>query len=569
MATDSILAKGAYQAHKNWDNVAGMYSGLDKVAADLKTWQETKLAEQKDNDKRNKALSAKLSKTITDGAVGVNNLGKDALDVYKDKTRGLRDKYLQAVNDGDTDLAEDYMIELNEIIANSQKSKDGHEALVDGIKSEIYDYNAMTDEEKSAIQNFTDNPTRRFTTNQNGEDAYSWDVLDEFGEPIQKVTPAGDLMFNFDGTPIYETQTFTLDELNDMTAPQQNDSGMALRDYESTESTAFAEGGSKSGTEPKVDDVRGKVDEIIPQITDIKGLKSWYLSNPTKDRNLDIKELLTQSVSNFKKFSDLGVIFEDMNVQDQQVEGEEGFGVIDVNDLVTDEDKDEFLNKIMNVEYPEISRAILVEAMTLRTYDKITGQAKDYTPGSEVMLDGTTELVPEEKLEDAQKLTRLQEGVAEGESPTSVAERLQIKLTDKLWDPKRKNIITGKQGDWVTIMELYPDADPTKKKKVAKVKQIPGPEGLEIIERGGVKLADGKIIKDVYSWENSEGNLMFYRDGRKPPVEFAEEGEFYQDRGSDKVYEVVDGEYVEVPVEKTVYERKKDADYYKSKVKFR
>ena len=163
----------------------------------------------------------------------------------------------------------------------------------------------MTTEEKDAIQNFTDNPTRRFTTNQNGEDAYSWDVLDEFGEPIQKVTPAGDLMFNFDGTPIYETQTFTLDELNDMTASQQNEGGMALKDYESTESTAYADGGSVPGTEPKVDDIRGRVDEIIPPATDVKGLKSWYLSNPTKDRNLDIKELLTQSVSNLKNFSHL------------------------------------------------------------------------------------------------------------------------------------------------------------------------------------------------------------------------------------------------------------------------
>ena len=52
-----------------------------------------------------------------------------------------------------------------------------------------------------------------------------------------------------------------------------------------------------------------------------------------------------------------------------------------------------------------------------------------------------------------------------------------------------------------------------------------------------------KWVKEDNYWTNADGERRMYKNGNKPPIEFAEEGDYYKD-GDGKLYKVQNGKYV-------------------------
>ena len=171
-------------------------------------------------------------------------------------------------------------------------------------------------------------------------------------------------------------------------------------------------------------------------------MRSWAKSNPTGDHKLDVKKYLIDNISRIGSYKELGVT-------EKQKPGEDGYGVIDENDLVSDADRTAFFDAIMNADNPEITHGILSEMMTNITYNKITNQEdknEDYNPESNMMMDGSMGKAEEDITADASsaqenKLKGIQEGLRIGESIESLIKRLDLtpdEVQNGLWDGKKR-----------------------------------------------------------------------------------------------------------------------------------
>ena len=373
MGADNVLVKGAATAYKNRD-AAGMKAaaqGLDKITqtADkmVAAQKEKKEALKKERD----VASKSITQTATDMAENYKSLGKEEFGVWKNDVSVLREEMNAALEPPrDEDAVMDINLKLSELKSKGMKAKDGYEAIMEGwqgdpkTKEPIWDTKAMTDEGIAAHDNFMKNPTRKFVRNEDGEDAYTWQKLDKEGNPIPKLTPAGDPMMNFDGTPMFESDTYTLDELNDLTALPQTENGMAYMDNITEKKKLFLE----TKGDIAIEDVRKEVAGIIPK--DEKALRSWAKSNPTGDTELDIEGYLMDHPLLNKGF------YKDLGIEDENKDG-----VIDENDVVSAEDKEMIVQSIMNADNPDITHSVLTDIYTSIGMNTIVGKKnKDYSP---------------------------------------------------------------------------------------------------------------------------------------------------------------------------------------------
>ena len=430
MAADNILVQGAATAYKNRD-AAGMKSaaqGLDKITqtADkmVAAQKEKRDTLQKERDKASKSIT----KTATEMADNFKSLGKEEFGVWKEDVSGLREEMNAALEPPrDEDAVMDINLRLSELKSKGMKAKDGYEAIMEGWEGEdgepTWDTKAMTDEGITAHENFMKNPTKKFVRNEDGEDAYSWNALGDDGEPIQKKTPAGDLMTDASGQPIYETQTYTLDELNDFTVLPPTESATKYMDHITEKTQLFSE----TQGDIKVEDLRNEVSEMIPK--DEKALRSWAKSNPTKSTNLDIEGyLLDHPLLNKGFYKDLGV---------KDVSGPNGKpdGKIDENDVVSAEDKDMIVQAIMNADNPDITHSILTDIYTDIGYNTIHGKEnKDYSPedtklmGGEVDTEKITGELKGAKVDGMKSL--MKNGATEGDNEADIIRKLKLSPED-------------------------------------------------------------------------------------------------------------------------------------------
>lgn len=469
MASDTNLIQGAAAAYKDRDaaSMKAAGAGLDKITTAVNTWRDTKIAEKKAEDKEIETLQTKLNEQIINASAASKALGPDAFAAYKEDARAIRDRLLEAKRSGDVDAQQDAQIELNELISKSQKDKDGFEAIGESIPE--LDMKAMTPEARDAYKNFIDNPTKQYYKDENGDSGYRWHVLGEDGKEVQDTNEDGSPKVDPDtGQPVYKTQSYTLDQINDMGQMPETANAKLLKDYELELAETYTAGGDRDGA-INVRDVRAKVADLIPKTPE--ALRSWAKSNPTENHKLDVGGYLIDNISNLSNYSDLGVVFENpvfKDVTDKQKEGEPGYGVIDENDLISDEDKGLLVDAIMNADYPDISHTILTEVYTNVTYNRATGKQdanKDYDSGADTMLDGSSAETQDERdkvLTEKQKtnLVELKAGPTVGETPEAMAKRLDMDVKDKIWDEDTQQFIS--------IQSLYATAGD----KAAKGKKI-------------------------------------------------------------------------------------------------
>jgi len=463
MASDTNLIQGAAAAYKDRD-AAGMKKagmGLDKITAAANAWRDTKIAERKAEDREIETLQTKLNETITNNAATAKALGPDAFAAYKEDARAIRDKLLAAKRSGDVDAQQDAQIELNELISKSQKDKDGFEAIGESIPE--LDMKAMTPEARDAYKNFIDNPTKEYYKDENGDSGYRWQVLDKNGQPVQDTNEDGSPKVDPDTQqPVYKTQSYTLDQINDMGQMPETANGKLLKDFELELAQNYEAGGSVDEA-INVRDVRAKVADLIPDTPE--ALRSWAKSNPTENHKLNVGGYLLDNISRLSNYSDLGVVFENpvfKDVTDKQKKGEPGYGVIDENDLISDEDKGKLVDAIMNADYPDISHTILTEVYTNITYNRAIGKENyDYNDGADNMMDGSSAETQDDRnkvLTEKQKtnLVELKKDPKPGETAEEMAERLDMDVKDKIWDEDTQ--------EFISIQSLYATA-PNKKGK--------------------------------------------------------------------------------------------------------
>ena len=141
--SDANLIKGAGTAYKNWDNVPGVYSGLDKaVQAGIKTVDtavkeyEVEQARIKKEEKEAKAKSEAIENAWNDSADQVLlNAGALGDTIYKSTTedvKKLKELYIQGVNEKDETKRMDALRGLQ-----------GHSTWVQDHKQMNLDYAAM------------------------------------------------------------------------------------------------------------------------------------------------------------------------------------------------------------------------------------------------------------------------------------------------------------------------------------------------------------------------------------------------------------------------------------------
>jgi len=426
MGADTTLVTGAAAAYKDRSAAGLKESGdllMKPLTDNLQAWKDEKVQANKDLKRSQDQAQAAMTRTATEMSPQFKALGKEAYDIYREDVKGLRAEMDEALRPPrDEDAIMDINSRLQSMGTSAATDKDAHEALIEGHESSSYDLKAMDPEGITAHDNFLNNPTKKFVRTEDGASAYSWDVLDDNGQPVQKKTPSGDLMTDISGQPIYETQTYTLDELNEFTATPQTESGMVVMDYVTEKKKLFNDTQGKI----KVEDVRKEISKAIPK--DAKALRSWAKSNPTENSDLDIYGyLMDHPLLNKAAYKDLGV--EDKN----------GDGKIDENDLVSVEDRELLINAIMNADDPDITHEVLTDIYTSVSYNTIHGKEnEDYTPNDKMLMGDQVDTEAEGASIQQNKLNELKKGKKGGESDAAFIDRLELtedEVKNGIYDP--------------------------------------------------------------------------------------------------------------------------------------
>ena len=430
MASDQGLITGAAAAYKDW-GAASLKKDSDAlfggVTESIDSWIEGKKQAHLELKRKQEQAGVALNKMALDMAPHHKALGEEAYNIYKDEIYFLREEMNEAIKNGDQDEILRINMELGQMGTSAANDKDAHESLIEGWEGSehtngepLYDVAAMTPEGLAANRNFLSNPTKRFIRTSNGESAYTWEV--------PKMVD-GEEVLDANGNPEMETQTYTLEQLHDFTVMPATKSGMGYMDLITEKKQLFTD----TQGEIKIEDIRSKVDKIIPK--DVKGLRSWAYSNPTDNSDLDIKGyLLDHPLLNKAAYKDLGV--QDNN-NDQ---------VIDENDLVSDDDKEKLIDAIMNAENPAITHEILTDIFTHVGYNNIHNIEykentdgtyegnKDYTPddsklmGGPVDVEGMISETQQAKIDGMKDLR--DNGAIEGENMAQIKSRLGLSEED-------------------------------------------------------------------------------------------------------------------------------------------
>ena len=229
--SDTNLIKGAATAYKNWDNVAGMYTGLDKVTkagTDMvdeavkgyEAEQERVKKEQEEAKKEQEAAKAKqdaIEKEWDDAADKVilssGSLGDKLYNFTTDEVgEDLKKLYLEGVNEKDPKKRREAMRQLQ-----------AHSTWVQNHKQMNLDYAHMV---KGKNADGSDNPgmSKYFTTNPKGmEEAHTMkQIMDQKYTHTSRDEETGDIIFHIpaDDEKGYPAKTITSKEYNDMVIPR-------------------------------------------------------------------------------------------------------------------------------------------------------------------------------------------------------------------------------------------------------------------------------------------------------------------------------------------------------------
>ena len=187
---NTALIQGAGVAYKNWDNVAGMYGGLDEAIDAGTEMMETAVKGYEDEQKKlqedakaEKAKKAQQDKNWYDISGSVyENAGSFMKDVeYKDVTSqitALKPRYIAAKESGNPEEMATVMMEFN----NIKSDIDGHKAFRETITDPKYGLSAAMD--GSGVIGGDNGEDKDFMTGLIGE---NYEIINEGGEKYYKV----------------------------------------------------------------------------------------------------------------------------------------------------------------------------------------------------------------------------------------------------------------------------------------------------------------------------------------------------------------------------------------------
>ena len=178
--SDANLIKGAATAYRNYDNVAGMYAGLDKVTKVGMDLMEKNIKQRKEVEK--KFDDASEGVLLKSGALG----GKLYESAIAD-TKQLRELYIDGVNTRDEKKKMDAMVGLQNLSIFVQDHKQTNLDIANlrskGDLSSYYEKNAKGREKAKIITQILNQDYSNVSTNEEGDKVFHVKGLD--GEEVK------------------------------------------------------------------------------------------------------------------------------------------------------------------------------------------------------------------------------------------------------------------------------------------------------------------------------------------------------------------------------------------------
>ena len=127
------LIRGAAIAEKNWENVPGMYAGLDKVTAAGEKLMEKSFEKIDQETKENNIIRKKFNNDAKDVYGKAGGLGDNDYKSAIDEVTALEQEYFDALKSGDTQLIADVDSKFRGMLEKIQSQKEFREVISDPI----------------------------------------------------------------------------------------------------------------------------------------------------------------------------------------------------------------------------------------------------------------------------------------------------------------------------------------------------------------------------------------------------------------------------------------------------
>ena len=414
----------------------GVADTLGAIGNVLNTKGAAMNAEIKKNyDEKQKAVDKfgeDLELAFIDMGPEMANLGQESYQRAQDDVYGLREEFFTCA--GDSRCEADTMVKPNQLKTKHASEAENAKNLVelwqgeldeDGKRGESSaDVKAMSDDDKSVMEQFVSNKSKRVVYDDEGVLNYAWEVpvLGEDGEQV--IGP--------DGQPQVETKMYTNDELQEMIPIKQTVNGEKLQDFIQAEKEKKGKGQTVSDNAA----LKKTVGDMIPKTQ--QALRSWAYSNPAAQDYLNVHDYLVDHPI-------LNGQYEQLGVEDTTGPNGEPDGKITHLDFIALEDKESIIKKIMDADDVNLSHDILTDIYASVAGNEISGIGnKEYYPERHVLSNKANEQVVAEhdQKENKEKLTKLQSledpevlKNMGGANENEIAEILGLDPNEKIYNP--------------------------------------------------------------------------------------------------------------------------------------
>tara|TARA_R100001510_G_C7652498_1_gene210351 strand:- start:981 stop:2471 length:1491 start_codon:yes stop_codon:yes gene_type:complete len=307
-------------------------------------------AEEKRKDKLREAKAKEINNfakfTLDEN---FSELGPESYSQAQEEVNNLRQQMFAAIDSDDVKSQQDLMRKLNELKSRHVSDAEAHKTIIESWKDDSADAKAMTEEDLRIMEQFMTNKSKKaiYTQDDPPKMQYQWNMMDENNEPIPELDNQGNQVFDENGDPVYKTETYSAEDLQDRILIKETENGSNYMEYKEALKLD-----AKNGSFPTDSAILEKVEGIIP--ADSKALRSWLYSNPSESDGLDVRAYLVDLMNkNFNTYDKLGI-------DKSQFKDITGDGIVDSNDVPLDL-RQQLVEKVMNVEDVEISHGIVSE----------------------------------------------------------------------------------------------------------------------------------------------------------------------------------------------------------------
>ena len=422
--------------------VADIVSGIGKQVSTFgSAMAEERKAEAKKLKEERNVAGDKISQEFTNLSETISQLPQESFNQAQTEVEDLRYKMYECIDAKDTKCQQNTMLELNKI-------KERHAGDADNLKTFVGSWqkdengnmpvstDAMSKDDVDIMTNFLANDSKR-TIYKDGQMFYEWDM--DTGE------------VDNNGEPIMDTQTHSLQDLQNKVILKETVNGNKYLDLEGEYKQGIVDGTRKA---PTHGEMKRKVGEIIPR--DDKAIRDWLHGNPAEQHDLDVNGYLTDLMErDLGTFGAMGIDLTSPEYAHLDKDGENGVTA----DEVPDEIKKQLIDDIMNVKDLEITHGILTDIYAARGLNNIMGVEyadgddipggfignKDYNKDNKenniLGMDGfnPNEQDAKNRSETLQKLTALDDPANlkqyEGMTPDAIANKIGIDPKGQILNP--------------------------------------------------------------------------------------------------------------------------------------